>query len=186
MSVCIALIRGINVGRGNRVSMADLRALMADLGHTNVRTLLNSGNLLFQSKRPSLAKIGAGIEAAITAKCGFSAAVMVMTARDLNRIIDEDPLLPCVKDHAKHLVAFVAHPKYLEPLRPMLKESWKPDALAITRRAAYLWCATGILDGKVNPAFSRKAGATVTTRNWATVLKLQAAAKETNGQPGRD
>jgi uncharacterized protein (DUF1697 family) len=179
MSDCVALIRGINVGRGNRVSMADLRALMVDLGHTNVRTLLNSGNLLFKSKGRGVAKIAACMEAAITAKCGFSPAVMVMTVQDLDRIVDENPLLHAVTDHAKHLVAFVAHPKYLEPLRPMLKESWKPDALAITQRAAYLWCATGILDGKVSPAFSRKAGATVTTRNWATVLKLQAAAKDT-------
>ena len=178
MSVCVALVRGINVGRGNRVSMADLRALMADLGHTNVRTLLNSGNLLFKSKGRSVAKIGAAIEAGITAECGFSAAVMVMTAQELNRIVAENPLLPSVKDHAKHLVAFVAHPEHLEPLRPMLKESWKPDALAITQRAAYLWCATGILDGRLNPAFSRKAGASVTTRNWSTVLKLQAAARE--------
>jgi uncharacterized protein (DUF1697 family) len=178
MSQCIALIRGINVGRGNRIAMADVRVLIADLGHTNVRTLLNSGNLLFRSKGSSVAKIGAGIEAAITAKCGFSAAVMAMTAQDLDRIVDENPLLHVVKDHSKHLVAFVAHPKDLEPLRPLLKESWKPDALAITQHAAYLWCATGILDGKVNPAFNRKAGATVTSRNWATVLKLQAAAKE--------
>ena len=179
MSECVALIRGINVGRGKRVSMADLHALMVDLGHTNVRTLLNSGNLLFRSKERGVAKIAAGVEAAITAKCGFSAAVMVMTVQDLDRIVNENPLLHAVTDHARHLVAFVAHPKYLEPLRPMLKESWKPDALAITERAAYLWCATGILDGKLNPAFNRKAGATVTTRNWATVLKLQAAAKET-------
>jgi len=179
MSDCVALIRGINVGRGKRVSMADLHALMVDLGHTNVRTLLNSGNLLFRSKERGVAKIAAGVEAAITAKCGFSAAVMVMTVQDLDRIVNENPLLHAVTDHARHLVAFVAHPKYLEPLRPMLKQSWKPDALAITERAAYLWCATGILDGKVNPAFNRKAGATVTTRNWATVLKLQAAAKET-------
>ncbi len=179
MSQYIALIRGINVGRGNRIAMADLRDLTADLGHTNVRTLLNSGNLLFRSRGSSVAKIGAGIGAAITAKAGFSAAVMVMTAQDLDRIVAENPLLHSVKDHAKHLVAFVAHPKYLEPLRPMLKESWKPDALAITLHAAYLWCATGILDGKLNLAFNRKAGATVTSRNWATVLKLQAAAKET-------
>jgi uncharacterized protein (DUF1697 family) len=60
----------------------------------------------------------------------------------------------------------------------MLEDPWKPDALAITQRAAYLWCATGLLDSKMNLAFSRKAGATVTTRNWATVLKLQAAAQD--------
>jgi uncharacterized protein (DUF1697 family) len=178
MSACIALIRGINVGRGKRVAMSDLREMMIDLGHTNVRTLLNSGNVLFHSKRPGVAKIAAGIEAAITAKCGFSASVMVVTAQDLDRIVDENPLLHTVKDHAKHVVAFVAHPKHLEPLRAMLKESWTPDALAITRRAAYLWCAAGLLDGKLIKEFGRNARATVTTRNWTTVLKLQAAAKE--------
>jgi uncharacterized protein (DUF1697 family) len=178
MSACIALIRGINVGRANRVAMSDLRDLMVELGHANVRTLLNSGNVLFQSKRSGAAKIAADIEAAITANCGFSAAVTVITTQEMDRIVDENPLLHAVDDHARHLVAFVAHPKHLEVLRPMLEESWTPDALAITKRTAYLWCSTGILDSKLLKAFSRMAGATVTTRNWATVLKLQAAANE--------
>ena len=178
MTICIALIRGINVGRGNRVAMSDLRGLMIELGHTNVRTLLNSGNIVFQSKRPNAARIGSAIEDAITANCGFSAAVTVMTAQELDLTVDENPLLHAVDDHARHLVAFVTHPKDLGVLRPMLEESWMPDALAITERAAYLWCSTGILDSKLLKTFSRMAGATVTTRNWATVLKLQAAAKE--------
>jgi uncharacterized protein (DUF1697 family) len=178
VSSCIALIRGINVGVGKRVAMSDLRDLVADLGYTDVRTLLNSGNVVFKSKRPNVAKISAGIEAAIAANCGFSANVMVVTVQELDCIIEENPLLHLAKEPSRHLVAFVRHAKYLEPLRPMLKEPWKPDALAITQRAAYLWCATGLLDSKMSLAFSRKAGATVTTRNWATVLKLQAAAKD--------
>ena len=180
MSVCIALIRGINVGRGKRVSMTDLRRLVTDLGHTHVRTLLNSGNVLFESKRPNTAKLSAGIEAAITAKCGFSAMVTVITALELASIINENPLLNVAKDHSRHLVAFVVHPKLLAPLRPMLKETWTPDALAIGSRAAYLWCSSGILDSKLNLAFVRKAGASATTRNWATVLKLQAASQGTS------
>jgi uncharacterized protein (DUF1697 family) len=178
MSECVALIRGINVGRGKRVAMKDLRDMMVGLGHTKVRTLLNSGNVLFQSKRPNVAKIAASIEAAINSACGFSAAVTVITAQQLDRIVDENPLLHVVDDNARHLVAFVTHPKHLEILRPMLEEAWMPNALGITERAAYLWCATGILDSKFLQAFSRRAGATVTTRNWATVLKLQAASKE--------
>jgi uncharacterized protein (DUF1697 family) len=173
---CIALIRGINVGRGNRIAMADLRDMMVDLGHTNVRTLLNSGNVLFRSKRRNVARLAAGIETAIKVTCGFSAAVSVITAEELDLIVHENPLLHVVDDHARHLIAFVSHPKHLQPLRPMLKESWMPNALAISERAAYLWCSTGILDSKLLQAFSRKAGTTVTTRNWATVLKLQAAA----------
>jgi uncharacterized protein (DUF1697 family) len=177
MGECIALIRGINVGRGKRVSMTDLRRLVTDLGHTNVRTLLNSGNVLFQSKRPNTSKLSAEIEAAITSRCGFSAMVTVITARELASIIRENTLLSLAKDDARHLVAFVSHRKLLAPLRPMLNETWAPDALAIGSRAAYLWCSTGILDSKLNVAFARKAGANATTRNWATVLKLQSAAQ---------
>jgi uncharacterized protein (DUF1697 family) len=178
MSVCIALIRGVNVGKGNRIAMADLKELIADLGHTDVRTLLNSGNAVFQSKRPNVAKISAGIQAAIVRGCGFSASVMVVTAENLDRIIEENPLLAIAKDPARHLVAFVADAKHLAPLRPLQEERWTPDALAMTQRAAYLWCSTGLLESKMSQAFTRKAGATITTRNWATVLKLQAAAKE--------
>jgi uncharacterized protein (DUF1697 family) len=150
---------------------------ICDLGHSDVRTLLNSGNVIFSSRRSNISKISSSIEAAITANCGFSASVMVITAQELDCIIAENPLLRVAKEPARHLVAFVAHPGHLEPLRPMLKEPWKPDALAITQRAAYLWCASGILESKMSQAFGRKAGSTVTTRNWATVLKLQAAAK---------
>ena len=178
MSACIALIRGINVGKGNRIAMADLRALIAGLGHTDVRTLLNSGNVVFQSKRPNVAKISSAIQVAILKKCGFSTSVMVVTAEYLDRIIEENPLLHLAKDHARHLVAFVADAKHLEPLRPLLEDTWAPDALAMTQRAAYLWCSAGLLESKMSQAFSRKAGTTITTRNWATVLKLQAAAKE--------
>ncbi len=166
------------MGRGNRVAMADLRAMVGDLGHTAVRSLLNSGNIVFECKRPNVAKIALDIQAAIVANCGFSASAMVVTSQDLDRIIDENPLLHAVDDHARHLIAFVAHSKHLEPLRPLLKVSWKPDALAITTRAAYLWCAGGILECRMLQTVSRTARDTITTRNWATVLKLQAAAKQ--------
>jgi uncharacterized protein (DUF1697 family) len=178
MSICIALIRGINVGKGNRIAMADLKNLVARLGHTDVRTLLNSGNVVFRSKRPNVAKISSSMHAAIAEECGFSASVMVITAEYLNRIIAENPLLQIANDPARHLVAFVTDANHLEPLRPMLKEIWTPDALAITQRAAYLWCSSGLIDSRLSQAFTRKARATITTRNWATVLKLQAAARE--------
>jgi uncharacterized protein (DUF1697 family) len=60
-----------------------------------------------------------------------------------------------------------------------MKESWAPDALAVSPKAAYLWCAAGVLDSKLSQMFARLAGETVTTRNWATVLKLLAASHTT-------
>src|ERR1700732_4970472 len=99
--------------------MSDLRDLVGDLGHTNVRTLLNSGNVLFQSRRPNVAKLSSSIEAAIAANCGFSAMVTVITAEELAFIIDENPLLKVATDPSRHLVAFASHPTLLAPLRPM-------------------------------------------------------------------
>jgi uncharacterized protein (DUF1697 family) len=176
MAECIALIRGINVGRARRISMSDLRELFAGLGHRNVRTLLNSGNVLFQSPRPSVRKLARAVEDAISAKRDFSTSVIVLTAAQLAKIVHDNPLLHLANDPARHLVAFAADPDLLVPLRALLKESWSPEAIAISSRAAYLWCASGILDGKLSRAFARNAGDKVTTRNWATVLKLHSAA----------
>lgn len=175
MTECIALLRGINVGRAKRIAMADLRSLFLDLGHQNVRTLLNSGNVLFRCARPNVGKLALTIQNAIADRCGISASVAVVTATTLASIVRENPLLPVVKDPSRHLVAFVSHPRSLVPLRSMMEESWAPDALAIGSGAAYLWCAAGVLDSKLSQVFARRAGETVTTRNWATVLKLHAA-----------
>ncbi|HWX81264.1 MAG TPA: DUF1697 domain-containing protein [Steroidobacteraceae bacterium] len=178
MSGCVALIRGINVGRTKRISMADLRSLFLDLGFQNVRTLLNSGNVLFQYRRPNVRKLATAIESAISENCGFSAPVTVITAADLSAIIRDNPLLHLADDHARHLVAFATNKGSLAALRPLLKEAWAPDALAVSPRAAYLWCAAGVLDSRLSQVFARKAGSGFTTRNWATVLKLQAAAHD--------
>jgi uncharacterized protein (DUF1697 family) len=174
MTTCIALLRGINVGTAKRVAMADLRALFEELGHAHVRTLLNSGNVVFEAARPDADNLSASIDKALQAKRGFSAAVIVMTAADLNAIIRADRLLKLAKDPAKHLVAFVARPAVLTEARALLERSWKPDAIAIGRKAAYLWCAKGIIKSELMKAFSRLTGDGATTRNWATVLKLQA------------
>jgi uncharacterized protein (DUF1697 family) len=176
LTQCIALLRGINVGRSKRISMGDLRKLFSDLGHLNVRTLLNSGNVIFQTQNPKVGTLSAAIEAAILAGHGFSAAVTVITAKELSNIIDENPLLKVAKDPSRHLVAFPADLQSLLPLRSLLEQSWAPDKFAVGTRAAYLWCESGILESKLNQTFARKAGTTVTARNWATVLKLQNAA----------
>jgi len=175
MTECIALLRGVNVGRAKRIAMAELRSLFVELGHKDVRTLLNSGNVLFRCTRPNAGKLALSIQNAIADTHGFSASVTVVTAADLAAIIRENPLLHLAVDPSKHLVAFVAHPRSLVPLRSLTEESWAPDALAIGSRAAYLWCAAGVLDSKLSQIFARRAGDTVTTRNWATVLKLHAA-----------
>jgi uncharacterized protein (DUF1697 family) len=178
---CIALLRGINVGKAKRIAMSDLREIFLKLGHGNVRTLLNSGNVLFDCSRPNTEKLALAVQNSIIAACGFSASVTVVTAANLAFIVRENPLLRIAKDPSRHFVAFVRHADALAPLRSLLDESWKPDALAIGPRAAYLWCADGALESRLSQKFARLAGETVTTRNWATVLKLLTASAPSEG-----
>src|SRR5206468_3696698 len=79
----IALIRGINVGRAKRIAMADLRALIEGLGYRNVRTLLNSGNVVFSDPRSATRDRAQHIEKAMAAKLGISARVTVLSAAEL-------------------------------------------------------------------------------------------------------
>lgn len=176
MTECIALLRGINVGKAKRIAMADLRALVAGLGHARVRTVLNSGNVLFGAARGDTARLAAAIEAAIAARCGFASRVVVVTAADLAAIVRENPLLDVATNPSRLLVAFVAKPAALDAAGPLLREPWAPDALAVGSRAAYLWCPDGVIDSRLAQAFGRQLGEAATTRNWSTVLKLQAAA----------
>lgn len=172
--ICVALIRGINVGKTKRLSMSDLSALFVALKFKEVRTLLNSGNVVFDAPRPSPPKLAAAIEAAILAKFGFIVSVTVLTAQQLRVIIEENPLLTLATDFSRHFVAFAPNESVWTKLRPLLHQPWSPDALAMTPRAAYLWCEAGALHSKLSQVFGRRAGDTVTLRNWASVLKIQA------------
>jgi uncharacterized protein (DUF1697 family) len=158
--------------------MTDLRSLIEGLGFSDVRTLLNSGNAVFKAARSTSEKAASAIEGAIQREFGFSVPVVVLTARDLNTIIAENPLTQAAQDPSKFLVAFVAKRGVLGKADPLLQETWAPEALAIGRKAAYLWCARGIIDSKLVKHFSRVTAGAATTRNWSTVLKLQAAAGE--------
>jgi len=176
MTECIALIRGINVGKAKRIAMADLRAMVAGLGHGNVRTLLNSGNIVFQATRPNAGKLAAAIQAGIENECGVSARVVVFTAAELADVVQHNPLREVATDPSRFLVAFASQPGVLAKAAPLVKEPFAPDRLVIGTRVAYLWCASGILDSKLLKAFSKATGDATTARNWTTVLKLHAMA----------
>ena len=175
MTTCVALLRGINVGRAKRLGMAELRELVESLGHTNVRTLLNSGNVVFDAKRSSLPAIARSLEAAIETGFGFAAPVIVVTAAEVDAIVNANPLPRAPDQPSRYLVAFLPNAATLVLARPLLAEAWAPEALAVHARAAYLWCHDGIIASRLLQAFERATGGVATTRNWATVLKLQAA-----------
>src|SRR5439155_16706660 len=106
----VALIRGINVGRAKRVAMADLRALVEELGYADVRTLLNSGNVVFTARRAASGDAAARMEKALAAKLAVSARVAVLTADELAAAVAENPLLDVADDPSRLLLAVLRNP----------------------------------------------------------------------------
>ena len=172
----IALLRGINVGKANRIAMADLRALMEGLGYTHVTTLLNSGNAVFRAANDSSAKHAAAIAEAISTKWKLKLPVIVKSARELDAIAADNPWAGTAPDHSRLMVAFAQDDTTLAGLRAIGPSVVAPEEFFIGPHAAYLHCISGILESKAGKALLGKVGQAVTTRNWAPVLKLPALA----------
>ena len=173
----VALLRGINVGKAKRVAMADLRALMEALGLTGVRTLLNSGNAVFEAKGGTAAGHAKALKAAILAHAGVDCEVIVKSAADLAAAIAEHPLKHHADDDARLLVLFTQDSSSLAQLKPLQDNDWAPEAFAVGAHAAWLWCANGIIESRISKATGKLLGQRGTARNWATVGKLHAMAQ---------
>ncbi|MGM9427294.1 DUF1697 domain-containing protein [Hydrogenophaga sp. MI9] len=174
MSRFVVLLRGVNVGKGNRVPMAEFRAMLEALGHTDVKTLRNSGNAVFASTSRSATKLAADIAAGLQDRFGVTTPVIVKSASEFRAIVDGNPIVPPEAEHSRFLVAFAMDPARLaelDALQPLLNPG---ERLAVTAHAAYLHCAGGLLESKAGEAMLGKAGKGITTRNWGTTLKLAA------------
>ena len=174
MTTHVALFRGINVGTAKRVAMADLRKIVAGLGYTNVRTLLNSGNVVFDSAGRMSRSAPAAIGGALAKTTGINSEVIIITAANLDIVVRENPLGSVVTNPSRCLAAFPTNVKDLKKAAELVKSDWGSDRLALGTRAAYIWCADGILASELAMAFNQMMGAAVTARNWATVVKLHA------------
>jgi uncharacterized protein (DUF1697 family) len=164
----VALLRGVNVGRANRIAMADLRGAVERLGYTDVRTLLNSGNVLFRGT-------GGDAEASISsalADLGVVTRVIVLPVADLRAILAAHPFPGTATDPARLLVALFAGGAPPPRVAALAAQDWGADRMALVPHAAFLWCAGGILESAMLKAFTRAAADTATMRNWTTMTKL--------------
>jgi uncharacterized protein (DUF1697 family) len=170
----VALLRGVNnIGMSRRVSMADLRAWFEGLGFRDVRTLLNSGNVVFSvpaSKRGALARL----EKTLASRLGFSCPVTVLSGDEVVAAVRENPLSRVATNPSRLLVFVLRDPTDRKRLRPLLEERWEPEALAIGTRVAYLWCANGIGKSPLWPKVDRALAGSGTGRNLRTMTKLMA------------
>jgi uncharacterized protein (DUF1697 family) len=169
----VVLLRGINVGRANRLAMADLRALLEKLGYTAVRTHLNSGNVVLTGEEADPAEHAARVEAAIRDRFGMEVRCVVLTADELGTIVDGHPLAD-LADNGSRMMAYV----YVSPVEPEAVAGHPPvpqdpEHARVGDRALYQWCPDGLMAAPDVSAYIREHLRTeVTARNWNTITKL--------------
>jgi uncharacterized protein (DUF1697 family) len=168
----VALLRGINVGAHNRMAMAQLRELTESLGYEDVRTHLQSGNLLYRGDAtpPQAAE---DIERAIGERLGMRVRVLVRTVDELRAVVDANPLAGVATDPARQIVLFLSTAPDPERLRGIDPHAYEPERFHAGGREIHLWCANGVYGSQLTQVLTEKRlGVTVTARNWNTVTRL--------------
>ncbi len=171
----VALLRGVNnAGPSRRVAMADLRALFESLGFRDVRTLLNSGNVIFSAADQAPGEVLARVEKGLASRLGLTSPVTLLSGPEVAAAVRGNPFSDLSAEPSRLLVVVPRARADLGRLRPLLKERWAPEALGLGDRVAYLWCANGVAKSPLSAAVDRALERSGTARNIATFSKVLA------------
>jgi uncharacterized protein (DUF1697 family) len=182
MATHVALLRGINVGGRNKVAMADLREIMASLGHTDVATYIQSGNVVFTTDEQDTSTVAAAIEKAVEDRAGVRSAVLVLTRADLARIAKDNPYPDEPNPKLVHVVFLPAEPApemvaSVAEAQDAVAGKGSRDTARCAGRALFLHTPDGFGRSELAALLSRagrpmSAQGAGTARNVATVRKL--------------
>jgi uncharacterized protein (DUF1697 family) len=170
----VALLRAVNVGK-RQVPMKRLGPLIEELGHTEVQTVLQSGNVVFTAPRTKAGELERAIAQALKAEFGFEVPVLVRTGAQLDGVIDANPYAKEAKaDPTSVHVAFASGPVKAAKLADVDAERLAPDEFAAGKEELYLHYANGQGRSKMLiGVFEKPLGLDLTSRNWNTVVKLR-------------
>jgi uncharacterized protein (DUF1697 family) len=173
MAAHVALLRGINLAGRNRLPMKGLSALFTDAGCTDVRTYVQSGNVVFQAGPDLARRIPDVIEKAIRHQFGISVPVITRSAAELRAAARANPYLAREKDTTRLHVAFLAAKPTAAQIKSLDPDRSPPDEFTVRGREVYLRLPNGMGRTKLSNAYlDARLGTTSTLRNWRTVLKL--------------
>jgi uncharacterized protein (DUF1697 family) len=175
----IALLRGINLGSRNRVSMPDLRGWLERDGYANVRTLVQSGNIVMETRK-SPATVERELSKLLADELGLELAVVVRTRDELAGVIEGNPLPHAVEQPRSFQVSFLSEAPAPEVVEALEAGDFAPEEVAVRGREVYAWHPEGIQRSPLSKQLTdRKLGVTATARNWNTITKLLEMADET-------
>lgn len=171
----VVLLRGVNVGGKNRLAMADLAAACTALGCRNVRTYIQSGNVVADAATGVARSLAQRLRAHLVEHCGIDVPVVLRTADELRAVAAASPFLRAGAPEEQLFVGFLADrptPAQVAALDPARSPG---DEFAVVGRDVHMRLGNGAADTKLTAAwFDGRLGTTITVRNWRTVLQLTA------------
>ena len=176
----VALLRGINVGGRNKVAMADLRQVAADLGYTDVSTYIQSGNLLFAADEHDPAGLAAALGRRIAERLGIRPAVVVISAAELGRVLAGNPFPYATDPRLVHAVfrnddLSDAGRAAVTAAVTTARSGGSRDEAVVIGRTLYLHTPDGFGRSQLAAQLiASPAQAGGTARNWATITRLMA------------
>jgi uncharacterized protein (DUF1697 family) len=171
--VHVALLRGINVGGKNTLTMGDLALAFEEEGCREVRTYIQSGNVIFRALPPLAARVGERVLERIRRRHGLRAPIVLRSARELAAAARANPFLTRGADASTLHVMFLADEPPEAAVAGLDAKRSPPDEFAVRGREIYLCCPRGVARTKLtNAYFDSQLETTSTMRNWRTVLKL--------------
>jgi len=176
MPVYIALLRGINVGGHKIVKMAELKTLCESLGLRDVRTHLQSGNVVFRAKRSDQARLAKKLESALSVE----SKVIVRSADEVRKAIEANPMLADAEREPSHfIVVFLSGQPSTAAMKSLRDAYPGPEPMQLHGSELYIHYGEGMARSKLtNVLIERKLGITGTARNWNTVTRLIVIADE--------
>jgi uncharacterized protein (DUF1697 family) len=176
MTMQIALLRAINVGGHNKIAMSDLRDLFGTLGFSGTKSLLQSGNLVFESARLTGANLEPLLEVETASRLGVAVDFLVRSAAELRAIIESNPFPVEAKGDPSHLlVIFLKAAPEAKEVKALQAGIKGPEIIHAKGKQLFVVYPAGIGNSKLtNSLIEKKLGTRGTSRNWNTVLKLAA------------
>jgi uncharacterized protein (DUF1697 family) len=175
MTTYVALLRGVNVGGNKMVSMAELRVALEKMGLSDVRTVLQSGNVVFRSTARAGAPLEQSLEKELEKQLKCQADVHIRTAVEWKDVVARNPFADeAMRDPGHLLVMFFKAPLLSANVKALQSAITGPEILHARGRELYMVFPDGMGNSKAARLVDRKLGARGTARNWNTVLKLLA------------
>jgi uncharacterized protein (DUF1697 family) len=174
----VVLLRGINLGPSRRIAMPALRQAFTDAGFENVRTYVQSGNVVLSSDAEP-GKLAAACERLIKDTFGFDVPVIVRTREELAEVVKLNPLGELADNPKRYQVSFLAEAPDADVVRKLAELKADTEELIAVGRELYAWHPGGVARSKLWAALAGpKLGVSATARNWSTVTTLLAMAEE--------